>query len=162
MRTSYSRTSLFSILFYLRHSRAGTPGVKREHDGQPAPGDRGDANDGAAGGRRAQATAGDAVEGDGAGSGGAKRARAQEPGEAGLDGDRTDPGLTAAASARPPGVGYSDQCTVFVKGLGYDVVEEDLRNLFAGLGVKGVRLGRDRFTGASRVRVLPERPLCAA
>eukprot|EP00882_Tetradesmus_deserticola_P009519 GHRQ01010050.1.p1 GENE.GHRQ01010050.1~~GHRQ01010050.1.p1 ORF type:complete len:256 (+),score=92.59 GHRQ01010050.1:32-769(+) len=58
----------------------------------------------------------------------------------------------AAAAAAPAGERphFSDEHTVFVKGLGFDVQEEDLRRLFAELGVKSVRMGRDRVTGASR------------
>jgi hypothetical protein len=72
------------------------------------------------------------------------------------DADMTDAGLqAAAAAAAAAGAGerphYTDEHTVFVKGLGFDVQEEDLRRLFAELGVKGVRMGRDRVTGASRV-----------
>jgi RNA recognition motif-containing protein len=65
----------------------------------------------------------------------------------------TDPGLQAAAAAAPAGdrPHYTDEHTVFVKGLGFDVQEEDLRRLFAELGVKSVRMGRDRVTGQSRV-----------
>lgn len=67
--------------------------------------------------------------------------------------DATDAGFDAAAAAattKQPVV-YKDEHTVFVKGLGFDVGEEDLRKLFADLGVKSIRVGRDKNTGASRV-----------
>lgn len=64
--------------------------------------------------------------------------------------DATDAGFDAAAAASKPVV-FRDEHTVFVKGLGFDVGEEDLRRLFAELGVKAVRMGKDRNTGALRV-----------
>lgn len=104
----------------------GKPGTKRDHDGntvQPA-----------AGGQSTPSS---------------KRSKAKEA----QDANMTDAGVEAAAAAGAPGERphYTDEHTVFVKGLGFDVHEEDLRRLFAELGVKSVRMGRDKVTGASRV-----------
>jgi RNA recognition motif-containing protein len=111
---------------------AGKPGTKRE------------AGEGAA------ETAAEAADEDDSSTAPNKRSKARQQ----EDADMTDAGLQAAAAAaaaagdRPH---YTDEHTVFVKGLGFDVQEEDLKRLFAELGVKSVRMGRDRVTGASRV-----------
>jgi hypothetical protein len=61
-----------------------------------------------------------------------------------------DKGHEAAAEKGRPV--FKDEHTVFVKGLGYDVHEEDLRKLFAPVGgLKAIRMGTDRDTGAPRV-----------
>ncbi|WIA33569.1 hypothetical protein OEZ86_006693 [Tetradesmus obliquus] len=118
--------------------RANDPNFKERK-----PGTKREAGDGAA----ADAAAEAADEDDGS-TAPNKRSKARQP----EDADMTDPGLQAAAAAaaaaeRPH---YTDEHTVFVKGLGFDVQEEDLRRLFSELGVKSVRIGRDRVTGASR------------
>ena len=65
--------------------------------------------------------------------------------------DSKHDGHAAAEQKRP--VVFTDEHTVFVKGLGYDVSEEDLQKLFAPAGgLRAVRMGKDRDTGAPRVR----------
>jgi hypothetical protein len=62
------------------------------------------------------------------------------------------PSPTLSAPARQgERVWHSDEHTVFVKGMGYQVKEEDLRQLFGGLAVRAVRMGLDRETGQARV-----------
>ncbi|KAF6257165.1 hypothetical protein COO60DRAFT_35320 [Scenedesmus sp. NREL 46B-D3] len=115
-----------------RSAPAGKPGTKRE------------AGDGVA------AAAAEAAADDGGATAPNKRSKARQPEDAGM----TDAGLQAAAAAAAPAGDrphFTDEHTVFVKGLGFDVKEEDLQRLFAELGVKSVRIGRDRVTGASRV-----------
>jgi hypothetical protein len=125
-----------NVVFLWTAVLAGKPGTKR------------DAGDDAA------AAAADAAEdGDGP-TAPNKRSKARQA----EDADMTDPGLQAAAAAAAPAGDwphYDDEHTVFVKGLGFDVQEEDLRRLFAELGVKSVRMGRDRNTGQSRVSAMP-------
>lgn len=62
------------------------------------------------------------------------------------------PSPSLSAPARPgERVWHTDEHTVFVKGMGFVVKEDDLRALFEGLAVKAVRMGLDRETGQARV-----------
>lgn len=106
---------------------AGKPGVKRDHDeGEAAPTKRT---------KNKEADIGDDAMADADGA-----AVAQTASKAVMQGD--------AGGER---VVYTDEHTVFVKGLGFDVDEPDLRRLFEGLGVKAVRMGLDKVTGQRRV-----------
>lgn len=84
-----------------------------------------------------------------------KRSKAAEAAAAGGEGDAMDvslPSPTLSAPARPgERVWHSDEHTVFVKGMGFQVKENDLRQLFDGLAIKAVRMGLDRETGQARV-----------
>eukprot|EP00879_Flechtneria_rotunda_P028124 GHRR01030203.1.p1 GENE.GHRR01030203.1~~GHRR01030203.1.p1 ORF type:complete len:418 (+),score=131.17 GHRR01030203.1:417-1670(+) len=86
----------------------------------------------------------------------AKRSKAKEaqppPGDTDMAEARTAAPQDQPSTSQPvEPVLYTDQHTVFVKGLGFDVHEEDLRRLFSKLGVKSIRMGKDKFTGALRV-----------
>lgn len=62
------------------------------------------------------------------------------------------PSPSLSAPARPgERVWHNDEHTVFVRGMGFQVKEEDLRQLFGGLAIKAVRVALDRETGRSRV-----------
>eukprot|EP00775_Hariotina_reticulata_P001716 gene1716-2059_t len=97
------------------------PGVKRDHDeGEAAP---------------------------------TKRTKNKDADDAMADAEPPNAPSTSQAVAAEAGgdrVVYTDEHTVFVKGLGFDVDEEDLRRLFEGLGVKAVRMGLDKVTGQRR------------
>jgi hypothetical protein len=81
--------------------------------------------------------------------------RSKAAAAAGGGGDAMDvslPSPTLSAPARQgERVWHSDEHTVFVKGMGYQVKEGDLRQLFGGLAVRAVRMGMDRETGQARV-----------
>lgn len=48
---------------------------------------------------------------------------------------------------------FNDEHTAFVKGMGHELEESDLRELFADVaGLKEVRLARDQLTHVPRVR----------
>jgi hypothetical protein len=105
----------------LASASAGRPGTKRDLDGNEVPQKRSRAAAAAAGG------GGDAM-------------------------DVSLPSPSLSAPARPgERVWHSDEHTVFVKGMGFVVKEDDLRTLFEGLAVKAVRMGLDRETGQARV-----------
>ncbi|KAF8058134.1 sart3 [Scenedesmus sp. PABB004] len=99
------------------------PGTKRDHGGEPVAPPPADGGAAAPAGKRSR----------GAGGG---------------DADMADAGRGGVLPPERPV--YTDEHTVFVKGMGFDVAEDDLRRLFEGLGVKSVRIGKDKFTGAAR------------
>jgi hypothetical protein len=102
---------------------AGKPGTKRDLDGNEMPQKRGRAAAAAAGG------------GDG---------------QADMDVSLPSPSLSVPARAGER-VWHRDEHTVFVKGMGFQVHEQDLRQLFADLAIRAVRVGMDRETGQARV-----------
>jgi hypothetical protein len=101
---------------------AGKPGTKRDLDGNEMPQKRGRAAAAAAGG----------------------------DGQADMDVLLPSPSLSAPAR-QGERVWHSDEHTVFVKGMGFQVHEQDLRQLFADLAIRAVRVGMDRETGQARV-----------
>lgn len=102
---------------------AGKPGTKRDLDGNEMPQKRG---------RAAAAAGGD--------------------GQADMEVSLPSPSLSAPARAGER-VWHSDEHTVFIKGLGFQVQEQDLRQLFADLAIRAVRVGMDKETGQARVSV---------
>ncbi len=63
-----------------------------------------------------------------------------------------EPSSAPAQQQRPH---YSDEHTVFIKGLGYDVGEKDLRGLLSSCGtIKTVRIPTESGTDRPRVRAL--------
>jgi hypothetical protein len=75
-------------------------------------------------------------------------------------------------AAKPPHPTYDDAHTVFVRGMGREVTEADLRQLFADVpGLKDIRLALDRYDKSPRVRSAraaawsgrgrPEAPRCS-
>jgi hypothetical protein len=80
-----------------------------------------------------------------------------------MEEDRPAEGGAAAAAAqqqpqqlgedgRPVRPVFNDAHTVFVKGMGFQLVEDDLKELFGDVeGLKEVRLARDHDTNAPRV-----------
>lgn len=81
-----------------------------------------------------------------------KRSKAAAAGGGGDAMDVSLPSPTVSAPARQGERSWhNEEHTVFVKGMGYQVKEEDLRQLFGGMAVRAVRMGLDRETGQARV-----------
>lgn len=138
-----------------RAEDAGEPDAPTEEATEPASAKRvrikepepGAAAAAPAAGEAAADAGGDAdaemADGDEAGAGGSQEGQHGEGAAAGARG--------GAASSRPH---YSDQQTVFIKGLRYGVKDSDLEAFLkqhVPEGIKAVRIPRDALTGQGRV-----------